>query len=630
MAAACALLCALLLRRTSFDDALDASPWLFLFAAVASIASFYMLGLYRAVFRFISHRGLAKAGLGVVLAGGLLAAFNFGFITNPIMGRAVIVFGIISFLYVVVSRSMIRDALHFRWGAKERVAIYGAGFAGAQLARALRESGEYLPVAFIDTDPSLQRSTVASIKVFDPQSLPGLIRRTGISCVLLAIPSSSRRERQAILQSLEQLPVSVRTVPNINDIVGGYATVADLRDVDANDLLGRDPVAPNEALLGACISSKVVLVSGAGGSIGAELCRQIVRLAPRRLVLLEISEVSLCRIERELRQLLPAHKEVEIVPLLGNAMHQRRVRDLMQTYGVQTVYHAAAYKHVPIVENNVIEGIQNNICATWCMAEAAHDTGVETFVLISTDKAVNPTNVMGATKRFSELILQGMQERSSTTRYCMVRFGNVLDSSGSVVPLFREQIRRGGPVTVTHRDIIRYFMTIPEAAQLVLQAGSMAMGGDVFVLDMGEPVRILDLARRMVHLMGATIRDEAHPEGDIEIQFTGLRPGEKLYEELLIGSNVGGTHHPRIMRAKEPHVPWAELTTILAGLRVALDAFDCETARGLIMRTVAEYRPDGGIADLVWLRKRTADLGKVSELAGRRARAQGDAVAALH
>jgi len=344
----------------------------------------------------------------------------------------------------------------------------------------------------------------------------------------------------------------VQSLPNLSDLISGKAQISELRDVDVGDLLGRDPVPPKPRLFGSCIRGKCVLVTGAGGSIGAELCRQIIRLSPSRLVLFEMSELALYNIQRELEE-VAAHEEltVEVVPLLGNAHHRHRVREVLAAFNVQTVYHAAAYKHVPIVEHNVVEGIHNNVISTWYTAEAALETGVETFVLISTDKAVNPANVMGATKRLAELVLQALQERTTHTRFCMVRFGNVLASSGSVVPLFQEQIRRGGPVTVTHRDVIRYFMTIPEAAQLVIQAGSMAKGGDVFVLDMGRPVRIDDLARRLVNLMGLTVRDANNPEGDIEIEYTGLRTAEKLFEELLIGTNVTGTDHPMIMRAME-------------------------------------------------------------------------------
>jgi FlaA1/EpsC-like NDP-sugar epimerase len=415
----------------------------------------------------------------------------------------------------------------------------------------------------------------------------------------------------------------VQTIPDFSDIVSGKATVADVRDVDANDLLGRDAVPPDAALLEACIRNKCVMVSGAGGSIGSELCRQILRLGPTRLVLLEMSEVALYSIDRELRLLASGLDfNVELVALLGNAHHKQRVREVMQAYGVQTVYHAAAYKHVPIVEQNIVEGIHNNVFSTWYAAEAAVECGVETFVLISTDKAVNPTNVMGATKRMAEIVLQGLQSRGTATRLCMVRFGNVLESSGSVVPLFREQIRNGGPVTVTHKDVIRYFMTIPEASQLVLQAGSMAKGGDVFVLDMGKPVRIEDLARRMIGLMGYSVRDENNADGDIEIVYTGLRPAEKLFEELLIGNNVSGTEHPMIMRATEHHLPWPAVAQLLDDLLQSIDMFDCNSARDLLMQAVAEYRPGNDVQDLVWMRKRAAthDHGNVTAIAARRAK----------
>lgn len=625
-------LLALTLRRGSIEAALAVDARLFIAAPAIFVLVFASLGMYRAVFRFISHGGLFTAGVGVLFASVLLGWVNFGLIPEPITINALVIYAAVTLLYTVVTRSIVREALSYRRGAKERVAIYGAGSAGAQLARALRESGLYRPLAFVDDDITLVGRLVAGVKVRSPASLPSLVRRKRITSIMLALPSCSRRRRRAILQSLESLPVHVRTVPDVSDIVAGRANVVDLREVDANDLLGRDPVTPNGGLLEKCIRGKVVLVTGAGGSIGSELSRQIIRLAPQRLLLLEMSESALYQIDRELQVAKAScSSDAEVIPLLGSALHGARVRDLMQTYGVQTVYHAAAYKHVPMVEHNMIEGVRNNIFSTWCMAEAAIECGVETFVLISTDKAVNPTNVMGATKRFAELTLQALQERSAATRFCMVRFGNVLESSGSVVPLFREQIRRGGPVTVTHKDIIRYFMTIPEASQLVLQAGSMARGGDVFVLDMGDPVRILDLARRMISLMGASVRDEHNPEGDIEIVFTGLRPAEKLYEELLIGGNVSGTEHPMIMRASEPYMPWARLHEILTGLAAAVDAYDCDTARELILQTVAEYRPEVGVQDLVWQRKRNAERERanVTDLRTHRARPSKTAVASL-
>jgi FlaA1/EpsC-like NDP-sugar epimerase len=606
---------ALVLRRGSASAAFEITPWLYLSAALLPVGIFVLFGMYRAVFRFISRGALFAAAGGVLLSAMLIWLVDLAFIQSGISFRSVVIFGALALLYIGASRIFVRELLYFHRGGskRERVAIYGAGAAGVQLARSLRDDGHYVPVAFLDSDPALQRSIVAGLKVFTPEDLPALIDRQRVSSVLLALPSCSRRRRQAILKSLEPYPVHVRTVPDIADIVAGHATVADVREVDANDLLGRDAVPPNAALLDACIREKIVMVSGAGGSIGSELCRQIIRLGPRRLLLLEMSEPALYHIERELKTIAGSQGiDVEIVALLGNAHHRNRVREIMQKYTVQTVYHAAAYKHVPIVEQNVIEGIHNNIFSTWYAAEAALECRVETFVLISTDKAVHPANVMGATKRFAELTLQALQERSTGTRFCMVRFGNVLESSGSVVPLFREQIRRGGPVTVTHRDVIRYFMTIPEASQLVLQAGAMARGGDVFVLDMGAPVRIEDLARRMIHLMGLSVRDEKNPEGDIEIVYTGLRPAEKLYEELLIGTNVTGTEHAMIMRATEPHVPWAQLSGVLDEMLEALDAFDCEYARNLLMRTVAEYRPESGIQDLVWLRSQHAATFKAN------------------
>jgi FlaA1/EpsC-like NDP-sugar epimerase len=416
--------------------------------------------------------------------------------------------------------------------------------------------------------------------------------------------------------------VHVQSLPNLSDLIAGKAQINELCDVEVSDLLGRDPVPPKPKLFGSCIRGKCVLVTGAGGSIGSELCRQIIRLEPTRLVLFEMSELALYNIEREL-EAVTAHERlpVEIVPLLGNAHHRHRVREVLAAFAVQTVYHAAAYKHVPIVEYNVVEGIHNNVISTWYTAEAALETGVETFVLISTDKAVNPANVMGATKRLAELVLQALQERTSNTRFCMVRFGNVLASSGSVVPLFQEQIRRGGPVTVTHPDVIRYFMTIPEAAQLVIQAGSMAKGGDVFVLDMGRPVRIDDLARRLVNLMGLTVRDANNPDGDIEIEYTGLRTAEKLFEELLIGTNVTGTDHPMIMRAMEHRLAWPKMELILNELLVALASFDCHRALALLAEAVAEYEAEVDIRDYVWTRKAVlphAPAAKVADFAAKR------------
>jgi FlaA1/EpsC-like NDP-sugar epimerase len=602
LAISAALLFAVVLDRSSQSLTNPAALWGFA-ASLLTIPSLALFGAYRAVFRFISPGALFNSAAAVLVANAALATLNFTVLPQPFSIHCIVIFTALALLYIVGSRALVREWLYYRRrSAKERIAIYGAGATGAQLVGALREGGQHVPVAFIDGDRGMKGRVIAGIRVYTPDDLPRLIQRDRISSVLLAIPSCTRRQRQLILKSLEPYPVHVRTVPDIGDIVAGNASIADLREVDPSDLLERDPVTPDQSLLEACIRGKVVMVSGAGGSIGSELCRQIVRLAPRRILLLEMSEPALYHIDRELRTIAASQGlQTEIVPLLGNAHHRDRVREIMHQFRVQTVYHAAAYKHVPIVEQNIVEGIHNNVFSTWHLAEAALETRVETFVLISSDKAVNPTNVMGATKRFAELTLQALQQRSTATRFCMVRFGNVLESSGSVVPLFREQIKRGGPVTVTHRDVIRYFMTIPEASQLVLQASAMGRGGDVFVLDMGKPLRIEDLARRMINLMGLSVRDESNPDGDIEIVYTGLRPAEKLYEELLIGENVAGTEHPMIMRAMEPCLHWSELKEILVEMLDALDAFDCPQARELLMRTVTEYRPATSLQDLVWL-----------------------------
>jgi len=484
---------------------------------------------------------------------------------------------------------------------RESVIVYGAGRGGAQLVSALITGDDYLPVALIDDKRELHGKRIHGLTVYSPDDLEWLVQKKEASGVLLAMPSASRRRRRQVLKKLSRISVHVQTMPEIRDIISGKARVDDIKDVGVSDLLGRDPVPPDPKLMDACIRGKVVMVTGAGGSIGSELCNQILRLGPTRLILFEVSEAALYSVERKIRKVAYKHDiECDIIALLGSVHQEHRVRQAMTVLGVNTVYHAAAYKHVPIVEENVFEGIHNNVFGTLHTARAALDAGVEAFVLVSTDKAVNPPNVMGATKRFAELVLQALNSKGSGTRFSMVRFGNVLESSGSVVPLFKEQIKSGGPVTVTHRDIIRYFMTIPEAAQLVIQAGSMARGGDVFVLDMGKPVKILDLAHRMINLMGLTVRDEKNPDGDIEVKFVGLRPAEKLYEELLIGTNVTGTGHPRIMRADEDHLPIDELEKLLNDLRAASEQLDYRKAREIMKTAVREYAPQEGIKDLIF------------------------------
>jgi FlaA1/EpsC-like NDP-sugar epimerase len=600
------------------------SDWpAYLAVIVVSLPIFVRMGLYRAVIRFLGHKAVFVVAFAVVLSGLLLGVIAWAFKLPALSASVITIYSCLVLLYVAGSRFVVRYYLLTRYlqPTVARVAIYGAGEAGARLSTILSTTRAYDPLVFVDDNKSLHNRMVNGIKVYSPEELPELIKTKSLDLVLLALPSLSRRRRREILSSLEPLGVHIQTVPDVEQLVTGTASVGDLREVDVCDLLGRDSVPPKAGLFDACIRERVVMVTGAGGSIGSELCRQIIGLGPKCLVLFEMSELALYNIERELRSLAAQRGlTLELVGLIGNAHQRGRLRDILMAYRVQTVYHAAAYKHVPIVEQNVIEGIYNNVIATWYAAEAAHDADVETFVLVSTDKAVNPTNVMGATKRFAEVVLQGLHRRGGKTRFCMVRFGNVLASSGSVVPLFSEQIKAGGPVTVTHPEVIRYFMTIPEAAQLVIQAGSMAQGGDVFVLDMGKPVRIDDLARRMVKLMGLTIRDDQHTDGDIEIRYTGLRPAEKLFEELLIGNNVTGTEHPMILRAIEHSLPWEKVQSQLDEILVAVNRFDCQRALQLLSEVVVEYKPAPQSHDLV-LRRQTAvapDDRKVTNLKVRR------------
>jgi UDP-N-acetylglucosamine 4,6-dehydratase len=601
----------------------------FFWMTLCSIASLSLFGLYRTVTRFMGVRVVGR-----IFAAITVGALVFGLLEGAsgawhVRYSVVAIYWAFAMLFVAGSRAAVQYLCLFglRSGTRKRIAIYGAGEAGARLSRFLIGGSEFEVVAFVDDHPSLHTSHINGIAVYPPEDLPALVVSHRVDRVLLAMPSVSRRRRREVLADLEPLGVHVQSLPDLGDIISGKARIDDLRELDVADLLGRDPVPPHPELIASCIRTKSVLVTGAGGSIGSELCRQIMRVGPKRLILCELSELALYNVERELREeLTNDQRPVELVPLLGDAGDRRRMIEVLRTYSVQTVYHAAAYKHVPIVEHNILQGLQNNVICTWGAAEAALEAGVETFVLISTDKAVNPPNVMGASKRLAELVLQGMQECSASTRFCMVRFGNVLGSSGSVVPLFREQIHRGGPVTVTHPQVVRYFMTIPEAAQLVIQAGSMATGGDVFVLDMGQPVRIDDLARRMINLMGLTIRDADHPEGDIEIRYTGLRAAEKLFEELLIGDNVGGTEHPMIMRAMEQRLAWGQTKEILEGLVGAIDGLDCKRALTILQEAVAEYRPGNEIHDHVWSSRSAVSSdadGKVTNLAAHRRHLDG-------
>lgn len=605
---------ALALRFETLVPDLDTYKGQMLAAPLLAIPIFIRLGLYRAVIRFMEDR-VVFVVVGGVTASVVLLAAVMALTHTPGVSRGVLaIYWILAILYVGATRFLARSYFlraERAQDARIRIAIYGAGRAGTQLAYALRAGREYLPVAFFDDNPALHNSELAGLRIYPPCELGGLLAAKQIDELLLAIPSASRARRAEIIDRLDGLHCKVKLVPGMADVVSGNVAVAGIREVEIEDLLGRESVAPDAALLGRCITGKVVLVSGAGGSIGSELCRQIVRQKPSRLVLMELSEFALYSIEQELAAVCAGgNLSVELVPLLGSVIHQHRNERVMRSFGVQTVYHAAAYKHVPLVEHNPIEGIRNNAIGTRRMAEAALAAGVETFVLISTDKAVRPTNVMGASKRLSELILQSLARKGGGTRFCMVRFGNVLDSSGSVVPLFRKQIAAGGPITLTHADITRYFMTIPEAAQLVIQAGSMGLGGEVYVLDMGKPVKILDLARRMVHLSGLEIRDENHPEGDIAIGIVGLRPGEKLYEELLIGENAEGTSHPLIMRAYEHELPWTVLNERLLTLDEACQAFDYEKVLAVLGSLVKEYeQASHGDGELLWRAMAKPDAG---------------------
>jgi FlaA1/EpsC-like NDP-sugar epimerase len=609
------------LKHDSFAAGLSHPWWAFAIAALAGVAFFYLFGLYRAVTRYIGFRVL-----GAVLGGACIASSSVWLIGENLAPHAFsatesVIFGLNVLVWVSGTRLLARWLLSMALATRKPVVIYGAGEAGVQLATALSAGGRMHPVACVDEKSSLWGSTVNGVHVISPDRLSDVIRNYGVGTVLLAIPSASRRRRSEIIKQMVHLGIKVQTVPDIAEMLSGRATVSDVRDVSVADLLGREPIPPDQRLLGRDIRAKCVLVTGAGGSIGSELCRQILLEEPSRLVLFELSEHALYDIKRELDVIVSRQgSRTEVVALLGNARDRDRIAEVIRSFAVKTVYHAAAYKHVPIVEENIVEGVHNNVFATWHTAEAAVDAGVESFVLISTDKAVRPSSVMGATKRLAEIILQAMHGRQVRTRFSMVRFGNVLASSGSVVPLFEEQIRAGGPVTVTHPEVRRYFMTIPEAASLVLQAGSMARGGEVFLLDMGRAVKIDELARRMIALSGFTVRDAANPDGDIEVQYTGLRPAEKLLEELLIGDDPTGTEHPMIMQATEHAPRWDEVQNLLEGLEAALASFDCGRVRQLLMAAVREYRPSEQLHDLVWSR-RLAGEQKVSLSQARHLRA---------
>ncbi|WP_416137148.1 polysaccharide biosynthesis protein [Halomonas sp. HK25] len=591
------------LRLETWQAVSSGAIWgLWIIAMPLSLAIFARLGFYRSVIRYMSVKALQSLLVGIA-SSAVLLFLGANLLSVFLPKSACLIYAMLAFISVGGVRFVLRT-IHVRslMRYKTRVIIYGAGAAGSQLVNTLQQGAEYTPVAFIDDWRGMHRTLVEGIKVYGPESLPRLLKDYGAKRILLAIPSATRARRQEILRMLEPLQVPVQMLPSMEDVIAGRAQLNVIRDVTVEDLLGRDPVPPNQELLDANIRDKVVMITGAGGSIGSELCRQVIQQEPRQLLLLEFCEYSLYAIERELQQQVNDQQlNVTIKALLGTVQDRQRLDSVLRTFGVNTIYHAAAYKHVPMVEHNSIQGIRNNVFGTLATAQSAIESGVETFVLISTDKAVRPTNVMGTTKRLAELICQALADKQTHTRFTMVRFGNVLGSSGSVVPLFHQQIAKGGPVTVTHPDVTRYFMTIPEASQLVIQAGAMGSGGDVFVLDMGTPVKISDLAAEMIRLSGLEVRNETNPDGDIEIQYTGLRHGEKLYEELLVGENVSKTAHPRIMSAKEDYWPWTRLEAYLQELGQAIQAHRHDLIRKVLLTAPAGYAPRDEITDLEWL-----------------------------
>lgn len=574
---------AIALRYGTWWPNISAYWWFFLVVPTITVPIFIRLGLYRAVIRYVDDHMIKTVLFGVTLSVLILVAVIAMAQVQGLPRSSVFIYWVIAICYIASSRYLARGILRTlerKERRKQKVAIYGAGKAGLQTALALINGPEYKPVLFFDDHRELHGATIAGIRVFDPKNAEEIMDRHACHQLLLALPSASRSKRREIIQRFEGKNIQLKTIPGMGELVTGRVKMEDIREVGIEDLLGRDPVPPFEQLISACIQHKAVMVTGAGGSIGSELCRQILKHNPTKIILYERSEYALYRLEQEL---LMKHPSAMIVAILGDVLDSSHIAGILSAHDVETIYHAAAYKHVPLVESNVIAGVMNNVYGTLSVAQAAMDVGVQTFVLISTDKAVRPTNVMGASKRLAELILQGMSEQKNDTRFCMVRFGNVLGSSGSVVPLFKEQIKGGGPVTVTHPEVTRFFMTIPEASQLVLQAGAMGGGGDVFVLDMGESIKIRDLARNMIELSGFEVKDPDTGKGDIAIQFVGLRPGEKLYEELLIGNNVGKTQHPRIMRAEEETIPWQTLRPWLEELQA-----DCRNGR--VEQVVAKLR----------------------------------------
>jgi FlaA1/EpsC-like NDP-sugar epimerase len=563
-----------------------------------AIPIFIIFGLYHSVSRFFGIDSLWAIFKAVSLY-----ALLWGLIENlsgieGIPRSVILINWMLSFIGIAglrfITRKILNSSNEMKIPQSKSIIIYGAGTAGRQLMSALTESNEYRPVAFIDDSKNLKNQIIHGIRVHDFKNIESLIKKYKVEEVFLAITSISRKNRNNIINKFQPFSLKVKILPSVVDMVKGNVSIDDLRKVRIDDLLGRDSVQPNQSLLKTNIKNKVVMVTGAGGSIGSELCRQICKLGAKKLILFDQSEAALYMINLEL------DNSVEIIPILGSVVNQDRIEKICLQFSVQTIYHSAAYKHVPMVEFNNTEGVLNNIFGTLSAANAAVNCGVETFVLISTDKAVRPSNTMGATKRCSEIILQALSEKQKITRFMIVRFGNVLDSSGSVIPLFKKQIKEGGPLTITDKEIVRYFMTISEAVELVIQAGAMGEGGDVFVLNMGEPVRIYDLACKMIKLSGLEVMDDKNPNGDIEIKYIGLRPGEKLYEELLVSGDVSETKHSLIMRAVEELIEWSELEIILKSLEEATNQSDHRKIRELLIKIVPQFKPQSKIVDVLF------------------------------
>jgi FlaA1/EpsC-like NDP-sugar epimerase len=594
------------LRLGEFVILTGNAMWAAGIAILIALPIFIISGLYRAIFRYSGWPALLAVAKAVAIYGLLYFSIFTAIGVQDVPRTVGIIQPILLLLFVGASRAFARIWLGSEYhnilkrAARSRVLIYGAGAAGRQLVGAIANSHEMQVVGFLDDDDRLHGHFLNNQPIYNPEDLVDLVATLKVSDVMLAMPSLSRKRRNEIINHIRNAHVAVRTLPSVSDLLQGKVNISDLKELDIDDLLGREPVTPNHILLAKNVVNKTVMVTGAGGSIGGELCRQIINVGPSKLLLIENSEFALYAIHQELEEKISG-RNIVLVPLLASVQDADRLREIMTTWHPDTVYHAAAYKHVPLVEHNPAEGIKNNVLGTLRVAQESLSSGVTDFVLISTDKAVRPTNIMGASKRLAEMVLQALAANNPTTNFSMVRFGNVLGSSGSVVPKFRQQIRDGGPITLTHPEITRYFMTIPEASQLVIQAGAMSKGGDVFVLDMGSPVRIIDLARRMVELSGLMVRDEVDPDGDIEIEISGLRPGEKLYEELLIGDDPKPTSHTRIMKAHEDFIVWDDLQKHLESLEIALNLNDVGVIRMIMTNLVSGYVPNKEIVDWVHL-----------------------------